>query len=166
MTNVRLKYLHSFSDRFGRVHYYFRYRGNRWPLPGPHEQGFATAYDALLTQMKANPLALKNNVAFMRGSLGWVIEQFITSPAYEGRAEATKRNYRRVIDILKQRYGAGLMKDLQPRHVKTIRNEIRDAFTASAADIAISVVSTLRYFLMVAAFAALSRDRFDASRSP
>ena len=80
---------------------------------------------------------------FMRGSLGWVIEQFLTSTAYEGRAEATKRNYRRVIDVLKQRYGAGLMKDLQPRHVKTIRNEIRDAFTGSAADIAISIISTL-----------------------
>jgi hypothetical protein len=66
--------LHSFSDRFGHVRYYFRYRGNRWALPGPHEAGFATAYDALLTQIKANPLALKNNIAFMRGSLGWVID--------------------------------------------------------------------------------------------
>ena len=101
MTSIRLKYLQSFADRFGRVHYYFRYRGNRWPLPGPHEPGFATAYDALLTQIKANPIALKNNVHFMRGSLGWVIEQFLTSTAYEGRAEATKRNYRRVIDALK-----------------------------------------------------------------
>jgi hypothetical protein len=35
MTSIRLKYLQSFADRFGRVHYYFRYRGNRWPLPGP-----------------------------------------------------------------------------------------------------------------------------------
>jgi integrase len=32
---------------------------------------------------------------------------------------------------------------LQPRHVKAIRNEIRDAFTTSAADIAIAIVSTL-----------------------
>jgi hypothetical protein len=35
------------------------------------------------------------------------------------------------------------MKDMQPRHVKAIRNEIRDAFTASAADIAIGIISTL-----------------------
>jgi len=143
MTTVRLKYLHSFIDRFGHVRYYFRYRGNRWPLPAPHEEGFATAYDALLTQIKANPIAIKNNVAFMRGSLGWVIERFLVSRAYETRAEATKRNYRRVIDTLKQRYGTGLIKDLQPRHVKKIRNEMRDAFTASAADIAIGVISTL-----------------------
>ena len=77
MTQVRLKYLHSFTDRHGHVRFYFRYRGNRWPLPAPHEEGFATAYDALLTEIKANPTRLPQNVAFMRGSLGWVIEQFI-----------------------------------------------------------------------------------------
>ena len=33
MTEVRLKYLHSFVDRHGHVRYYFRYRGNRWTLP-------------------------------------------------------------------------------------------------------------------------------------
>jgi|GEM_PF-1671201 integrase len=143
MTEVRLKYLHSFSDRHGHVRFYFRYRGNRWPLPAPHEEGFATAYDALLTEIKSNPIRLPKNLIFMRGSLGWVIEQFIASPAYQTRAEATKRNYCRIIDALKQRYGTGLIKDLQPRHVKAIRNEIRDAFTTSAADIAIAIVSTL-----------------------
>src|SRR4029453_667712 len=101
------------------------------------------AYDALLTEIKANPIALKNNIAFMRGSLGWVIEQFIRSPAYQTRAEATKRNYRRVMDALKQRYGAGPLKDMQPKHVKIMRNYMRDAFTARAADIAIGIISTL-----------------------
>ena len=56
MTQVRLKYLHSFTDRHGHVRFYFRYRGNRWPVPAPHEEGFATAYDALLTEIKSNPI--------------------------------------------------------------------------------------------------------------
>jgi integrase len=141
MTSIRLKYVHCFADRFGHVRYYFRYRGDRWPLPGPYEAGFTTAYDALLTRVKANPIV--PNVAFMRGSLGWVIEAFVASPAFEGRAEATKRNYRRVLDALKQRYGTGLLKDLQSRHVKTMRNEMRDAFTATAADLSLSIISTL-----------------------
>ena len=143
MTEVRLKYLHSFCDRHGHVRFYFRYRGSRWPLPAPHEEGFATAYDTLLTNIKNNPLSLPKNIAFMRGSLGWVIERFLASPAYGGRAETTKRNYRRVLDALRERYGSGLIKDLQPRHIKTIRNEIRDASTTTAADIAISLISTL-----------------------
>ena len=50
MTTIRLKYVHSFVDRFGHVRHYFRYRGERWALPAPHEAGFATAYDALLTR--------------------------------------------------------------------------------------------------------------------
>src|SRR5262245_4893990 len=143
MTEVRLKYLHSFTDRHGHVRFYFRYRGNRWPLPAPHEEGFATAYDALLTEIKANPIPLPKNIAFMRGSLGWVIERFLASSVYEGRAETTKRNYRRVLETLKQRYGAGLIRDLQPRHVKAMRNEIRDTATTTAADIAIGLISTL-----------------------
>ena len=35
---------------------------------------------------------------------------------------------------------------MQPRHVKLIRNDIREAFTTTAADIAISIVSTLYDF--------------------
>jgi integrase len=141
MTTIRLKYVHCFADRFGHVRHYFRYRGERWALPAPHEPGFATAYDALLTRIKSNPIA--HNVAFMRGSLGWTIEAFVASPAFERLAEATKRNYRRILEALKQRYGTGLLKDLQSRHVKVMRNEMRDAFTASAADIALSIISQL-----------------------
>jgi integrase len=143
MTEIRLKYLHSFCDRHGHARYYFRYRGQRWSIPAPGEEGFATTYDALLANIKNNPLPLPKNVAFMRGSLGWVIERFLASPAYVERAETTRRNYRRVLDALKERYGTGLIKDLQARHIKTIRNEIREASTTTAADIAISLISTL-----------------------
>ena len=77
MTSIRLKYLQSFADRFGHVHYYFRYRGNRWPLPGPHEPGFATAYDALLTQIKANPTrAEKQCRTSCAGRLGGLLNSF------------------------------------------------------------------------------------------
>jgi hypothetical protein len=70
MTEVRLKYLHGFRDRHGHARYYFRYRGQRWPIPAPHEEGFASAYDALLAHIKANPVRATRDVAFMRGSLG------------------------------------------------------------------------------------------------
>ena len=77
MTTVRLKYLHCFNDRHGKPHYYFRYRGQRWPIPAPGTEGFATAYDALLARVKANPFAIRRNVEFMPGSLGWAIEQSV-----------------------------------------------------------------------------------------
>jgi integrase len=142
MTEVRLKYLHSFCDRHGHVRYYFRYRGQRWPIPAPHEDGFATAYEARKAEIKANP-QLKRNVVFMPGSLGWTIERFLVSQTYEDRAETTRRNYRRVLDQLRERYGTGMLRDLKPRHVKIIRNEIREAATTTAADIAVGLISTL-----------------------
>jgi hypothetical protein len=46
MATMRLQYVHSFVDKTGRVRYYFRYRGKRWPLPGlPGSAEFSAAYD-------------------------------------------------------------------------------------------------------------------------
>jgi integrase len=145
MTKVRLKYLHCFPDRHGKARYYFRYRGQQWPIPAPGTQGFASAYDGLLAHIKANPFPKRDNVQFMPGSLGWAIEKFLASPLYNERAETTKRNYRRVLDQLRENYGAGLLADLKPRHVRTIRNEIGKTST-TAADIAMSLISALWNF--------------------
>src|SRR5689334_6880208 len=117
MTGVKLKYLHCFRDRHGRARYYFRYRGQRWSLPAPGIEGFATAYDGLLAHIRANPLTCRHNVEFMPGSLGWAIEKFLASPLYNERADTTKQNYRRVLDQLRQRWGTGLLRDLEPRHI-------------------------------------------------
>jgi hypothetical protein len=140
VTKVRLKYLHCFTDRHGQARYYFRYRGQQWPLPAPGTEGFATAYDALLANIKANPFAIRHNIEFMPGSLGWAIEKFSASPLYNKRAETTKQNYRRVFDQLRQSYGAGLLRDLEPRHARKIRNEIA-AGSTTAADLAMSLIS-------------------------
>jgi hypothetical protein len=109
MTKVRLKYLHCFRDRHGKPRCFFRYRGQRWPLPLPGTEGFATAYDGLLAHIKANPFRSGASVEYLPGSLGWTIEKFLGSPLYSNRAESTKRNYRRILDQLRQNYGAGLL---------------------------------------------------------
>jgi integrase len=66
----------------------------------------------------------------------------LASPLYNERAETTKRNYRRVLDQLRKNYGAGLLRDLKPRHVRVMRNEIA-ATSTTAADIAMSLISAL-----------------------
>jgi integrase len=145
VTGIRLKYLHCFRDRHGRARYYFRYRDQRWPLPAPGTEGFATAYDGFLAHIKANPFTTRRNVEFMPGSLAWAIEKFLASPLYNERAETTRRNYRRVLDQLRDRYGTGLLRDLQPHHVRQIRNDIKTTST-TAADIAMSLISALWEF--------------------
>ena len=63
MATMRLRYVHSFVDRTGRVRYYFRYRGKRWSLPGePGSAEFAARYDELWRERLAaqppnNPFA-------------------------------------------------------------------------------------------------------------
>jgi hypothetical protein len=112
VTTVRLKYLHCFRDRHGHARYYFRYRGQRWPIPAPTDEGFATEYDRLRAHIKANalPRHRAGNVNYMPGSLGWVIERFLTSDLYNKRAETTRRNYRRVLDQLREkRYSDGVV---------------------------------------------------------
>jgi integrase len=145
MTKVRLKYLHCFPDRHGKARYYFRYRGQQWPIPGPGTEGFATAYDGLLAHVKANLFRSSAAIEFMPGSLGWAIEKFLQSPLYNERAETTKRNYRRVLDQLRDKYGTGLLAHLKPRHVRTMRNEIAKTST-TAADIGMSLISALWNF--------------------
>ena len=118
MTRVRLKYLHCFTDRHGKPHCYFRYRGRQWRIPAPGTEGFATAYDERLAHIKANPYRSSAAIEYMPGSLAWVIERFMASSLYSNRAESTRRNYRRILDHLRDKWGAGLLRDLQPRHIR------------------------------------------------
>jgi integrase len=141
MTNLRLRYVHSFVDRHGRARFYFRHRGNRWPLPAPGTQGFHEAYEACMARLKSGPAP--DRVAFLPGSLAWAIEKFIASPEYKARAPATRAADRRLYDELKRHAGTGLLKDLRPRHVKAIRDHFRTTFTASIADAAIARLSVL-----------------------
>lgn len=147
MTTVRLKYVHSFVDRHGGARYYFRFRAMRWPLGAPGEPGFMAAYEAHLAharELLARPRP--KNVAFLKGTLGWTIEQFLASEEYQGRAQNTKAGYRRVLDELRIRYGAAMMATLKDRNVKQIRNDLRETFTASTADIGRGLLSTLWEF--------------------
>src|ERR1700704_4412775 len=110
MTSVRLKYVHAFVDRHGHARYYFRYRGDRWPLPAPSETGFFAAYEAIKKELAQKPM--RSKIGFMRGSLGWAIEQFTISKDFRERAPGTQASYRRILDELRRRYGAGKLSDL------------------------------------------------------
>jgi integrase len=147
MTTVWLKYMHGFVDRHGHARYYFRFRGVRWPMPAPGDPGFMAAYEGHLAyarELLASPKP--KNVAFLRGTMGWAIEQFVASDDYLGRAANTKAGYRRVLDELRRRYGAAMLTTLKDRNVKQIRNDLRETFTASTADIGRGLLSTLWEF--------------------
>jgi integrase len=142
MTKVRIKYLHVFPDRQGHPRTYFRHQGRRWPLPEPGTPGFWEAYEACLKETEARTVPIAH-VAFMPGSLGWCIGQFLASKEFAERAESTKRYSRRLLDELRQRYGSGLICDLEPVHAKDIRNYMKEAHSTSVADVALSLLSNV-----------------------
>src|SRR5262245_33108095 len=97
MAMLRLRFVHSFVDRTGRVRFYFRYRGRQWPLPGgPGTAVFSEEYDALRRQ-HITPRA-GSKVAFGPHTIGSVIEQYLGHKEFNLKASGTRKKYRRVLD--------------------------------------------------------------------
>jgi integrase len=44
---------------------------------------------------------------------------------WEGRAKNTKTGQRPLLDFIKLRFGAGMLRDLKPNHIRAIRQEIK-----------------------------------------
>jgi integrase len=142
MAMLRLRYVHSFTDKTGCVRYYFRHRGKRWPLPGqPGSAEFAAVYD----QLRHECLAVKeaDNVAFGPGTVGLVIEKYLVSTDYTSKAPGTQQVYRVTLDKLKEICGRALIADLQERHIR----QLRQRFPAtSKADLAVMLLRMLWIF--------------------
>jgi hypothetical protein len=142
MATMRLRYVHSFVDRTGRVRFYFRHRGKRWPLPGePGSAEFAASYDELRRECFA--AHRPSNVAFGPGTLGLVIEKYLTSSSFTKKAPGTQQIYRKMLDNLKEICGRALVADLRGRHCR----EVRKRFTAtSKADLAVMLLRVVWVF--------------------
>jgi integrase len=142
---MKLPYVKAYVDRHGSPRWYFRRKG--FPavaLPQPGSPGFLATYEAANAKEKFgfDP----NKVAFLKGSLGWVIDQFTATAEFNSRAPSTIRADRTIFDQLKEKFGAGQLRDLKAKHVKVIRNHFHTNNTASVADSAIGRLSVLWQF--------------------
>ena len=129
MAILRLRYVHSFVDKTGHVRFYFRYKRERWPLPGqPGSAEFSARYDELRREHVAS--GRNTNVAFGPNSLGLVIEKFLASEDFTSKAYNTRRQYRQVLDRLKEICGRALIADLREEHVREIRSKFLPSYDA------------------------------------
>lgn len=127
-----LKYVTSWRDRHCKRRYFFRAHGRKYKLPGaPGDVEFHTAYTHFLAEFEAKTLG-RRETAYIKGTIGWVIEQYLTSDQFIEKAENTQRNYRRVLDTLKCKLGAARIVDLQPNHIRVVRDELAKSSTATA----------------------------------
>jgi integrase len=144
MAMMRLRYVHSFVDKTGRVRYYFRHRGKRWPLSGvPGSTEFSLRYDQLSRECAVSE-PRNDNIHFAPHTLGSVIEKWVASDGFKLKAHSTKRQYRRLVDQIKEMCGRALIADLREEHVREIRSRFLPA--TFMADEAVMLLSTLWIF--------------------
>jgi integrase len=139
MATMRLRYVHSFVDKTGRVRFYFRFRGQQWPLPGqPGSAEFGRRYDEL---RRDHVETSQSNVAFGPNTMGSLIEKYIDSDDFKSKAHHTKRQYRRLLDRIKEICGRALIADLREEHVRQIRSRfLPHTFTADEVVMLLSIL--------------------------
>jgi integrase len=117
----KLKYIHRFTDRHGKVRYYFRRPGQkRIPLPGvPESMEFMEAYRAALageplrqTQREANRLP--------SGTVRAVVNDYYQSTLFRKDAEATRRWRRTELERFCAGYGDLPIALLEYKHIDAI----------------------------------------------
>ena len=125
MATLRLKYVHSFIDKTGRVRYYFRHSGKRWALPGvPGSTEFSLRYDQLRRECISTNSTGRQRSGLLTHTLGSVIQKWVASEDFTLIGHSTKRQYRRrAFDHIKELCGRALIADLHEEHVREIRSK-------------------------------------------
>jgi integrase len=156
----KLDYVTSFLDRHGRRRFYFRYRHTKYKLPGkPGAAAFHEAYARYLNAMQDGSLG-RNNVTFINGTIGWVIEKYLThGHGLLKHSESTQKNYRFFCDIIKREIGQFKIADLTPVGVRAMRDSISVKHKPSVADLCVTIVSALWQF-------AIEHQRLPLGHSP
>jgi integrase len=154
------KYITSFKDRHNKRRYYFRYRNQKFKLPGkPGSVEFHDAYTRCLTDAKSGALG-RDNVAFINGTIGWVIEKYIGHDhGLTQHKPSTQRNYRLYCDIVKREIGQFKIIDLTLVAVRAMRDSIARKHKPSVADMCVMMVSALWKF-------AIEHERMPLGHNP
>ncbi len=92
-------------------------------------------------------LGRNENLVYLNGSIGWVIERFLSSDVgFKKLKPGTQRNYRRWLDTIRAEAGRFQIKDLTPVAVRAMRNSIKVELAPTTADSCVMVLSVLWKF--------------------
>src|SRR5712671_2312543 len=117
MTKIRLKYIHEFADRHGKVRRYVRLPGGqRMPLPGaPGTEAFMEAYAAALAGAAATPAAI-GAARTLPGTVNAAIVSYLSSAAFAALASDTRAPRRRILERFRVEHGDKRVALLQRAH--------------------------------------------------
>ena len=115
---IRLKYVHAFRDRMGRMRYYFRRHGIRTALPGlPGSDEFMAVYAAQL-EGTSKHVELRPKAA--PGTFSALAIRYYGSPQYQSLSATSRSNYRRIIDGFLEHHGHRQVDQMTREHVDII----------------------------------------------
>src|SRR5215472_17615452 len=120
MTKIRLKYVHEFIDRHGKVRRYVRLPGcKRVPLPGaPGTAEFMESYQAALAGDAAGI-----GVGASRTKLGTVnatVASYFKSRAFRALSPATQTTYRGILENFRAEHGDKRLALLERKHIEKL----------------------------------------------
>lgn len=126
----------------GKYLYYRRKVGGKTQyhrLPDPTDPGFQDAYDRLATPDSPKAIAL------VPGSLAALIAEYRASSDYtEIPSDKTRANYIRYLDMIVEKHGKRLVRQIKPVHVYLMRDTMKE--TPGKANNWLSVFRTLMTF--------------------
>ena len=113
---IQLRYLNRSGEwPSGNPRFYFRRPGGKnYPMPDlpADDPAFLKAYAETAEKSKA-PAS-----AHAKGSIGEAMTAYMASKAFAKMSAATRQQRRRFLDDIRKRYGAALIRDLLPRHIR------------------------------------------------
>lgn len=115
MSYVRLKGVNRVRAK-GRVYYYHRKTGERLP-DDPRERE---------TRLLAIEAEARKPQVQQSGTMGELIALYKASPEFLGKADSTRKDYRRYLDLLEQAAGQKLVRELDREAVLDIRDAYAD----------------------------------------
>lgn len=137
MARVTLRYVHAFTDRHGRMRYYFRKDGQRTPLPGtPEDPAFLKAYESLLAAHAPEP-----GKSAERRDFETLIRSYYASADWASLKASSRPGYRSHIEVLRAQMGARLVTQMRREHV--MKMMARMAGTPGAANNRLKRLRTL-----------------------
>jgi len=121
---IRLKYVHAFRDRMGRMRYYFRRHGKRSALPGlPGSSEFMATYAAHVNNASSQP---KHRPTAAPLTFAALAIRYYGSPQFQSLSATSRSNYRRVIDGFLQQHGHRRVDQMTREHVDIVVGRMSD----------------------------------------
>jgi enterobacteria phage integrase len=121
---ISLKYLHSYTDRYGKERFYFRRNGKSTPLPGlPGSREFMDAYAACLGDGAPSVRAMAE---IHPRSLRALAIRYYASANYQDLSDGSKSIYRRTLEPFLVEHGHRRADQMQRVHVIAIVGGMAD----------------------------------------